>query len=234
MNLLQRQELGFIRIINDYYKVSQKPFLLVAGSTRIQNVISAEKISGRTFEGNEQYPDVALQTKSGTYKISMKGTNAPSIAGGGLRGIEKAYPGLVGRFLEAANKRLISEGYKEGDNIRDVYGKISQEYKEEIVLGTPAIGGPINYIYIGPMNVSSNQSPGRLTLNGRLIDARSFAKSENLYLRLRKRRSDQRFDPESKNRYGYPSILGKSPSEGSSSRIVVVSRPPGNALIVEF
>jgi len=74
MNLLQRQELGFIRIINDYYKVSQKPFLLVAGSTRIQNVISAEKISGRTFAGNEQYPDVALQTKSGTYKISMKGT----------------------------------------------------------------------------------------------------------------------------------------------------------------
>lgn len=234
MNFLQRQELGFVNIINDYYKVSQKPFLLVAGSTRIQNVISSEKILERTFAGDEQYPDVVLQTKSLSYKISMKGKNSPSIAGGGLRGLERSFPGLVGRFLEAANKRLISEGYKKGDNIGDVYGKISEKYKEEIVLGTPEIGGPIDYLYIGPMNVSSNQSPGRLTLNGQLIDARSFSKSENLYLRLRKRRSDQRFDPKSKNRYGYPSILGKSPSEGSTSRIVVVSRPPGNATIIEF
>ena len=56
-----------------------------------------------------------------------------------------------------------------------------------------------------------------------------------LYLRFRKRRNDQPFDSKSKDKDGYPLILGKSPTAGDKGRrIVIVAKPPSNAITVEF
>ncbi len=99
------------------------------------------------------------------------------------------------------------------------------------------MGGPIDYMYIGPMTVKPKYDPesSTLTLNGSLIESEYYAKTHDLYFRLRARREDQRFDPSAKDSDGTPKIYGKSPSRGDSAgRIVVTDSVPAKAVIVKL
>ena len=134
------------------------------------------------------------------------------------------------------SKKLVKDGLKPGDKVPDVFGKISEDDKVKIVVGTPAMGGPIHYMYIGPMTVSSTYDSVKniITLNGTLTEAKKYAKSHELYFRLRARREDQRFDPDAKA-MGIPKIYGKSPSRGDSAgRIVVTDSVPAKAVLVKL
>lgn len=233
----ERQEHGFVTAVNNAVKKNKKnPITVVAGDTTLTNIILASKYTGRQMSGSEPYTDVILKPKnSKQYNLSLKGEAAPSLAGGGLRGLEAIVPGIAGRFMKAALKQLLAMGLKPGDKVPDVYGKISANNKKKIVIGTSAMGGPIDYMYIGPMDVRSQYDNRNnvLYLNGSLIDSEYYAKSHNLYFRLRARREDQRFDPEAESG-GIPKIYGKSPSHGDSAgRIVITDQIPNNALIVE-
>jgi hypothetical protein len=71
-------------------------------------------------------------------------------------------PGFSNRFLDAALQKYQSLGYKEGDQIPDMYGRVSDDLKETIVVGNASMGGPIDYMYIGPMDV-------RFTTSGKVV-----------------------------------------------------------------
>lgn len=231
----ERQEMGVIDTINNHYSSVGRPFNILSGAVTIRDVISAEKFGGRSSAGTEPYTDVIITTKTKKFNISNKGTSAPSIAGGGLAGLELAVPGFSGRFLNKALLELKSKGYKDGDQIPDVYGKVSNNLKELIVVGNESMGGPIDFMYIGPMDVRGTKNGNNLVLNGKFSDAKQYARSHDLYLRLRKRRNDQPFDTTSTDKFGYPLILGRSPSRGDTGRrIVTVTKPPANAIVVEF
>jgi len=236
--LAERQERGLVDAINSGFgKNGAKPFTLVgANGVRITNVISAEKFEGRSSAGTEPYTDVIISTKTKKINVSNKGESAPSIAGGGLAGLELAVPGLTKLFLEAALKEYKSKGFKAGmSGLPDMYGKVSDSLKETIVVGNEKMGGPIHYMYIGPMDVKFTFSNGVLRVNGNFYEAKKYAKDNDLYLRLRKRREDQPFEPTKKDSKNLPLILGRSPSRGDSGRrIVTAKKPPRNALTVEF
>ena len=105
--LSERQETGVVDAINSYYSKFGKPISVTAGSISLRNVVSAEKYGGRSSAGTEPYTDVIIRTKNKAYNISNKGTSAPSIAGGGLKGLELIIPGFSGRFLNAALKKYL-------------------------------------------------------------------------------------------------------------------------------
>ena len=234
----ERQETAVVKAINDAVKKNNKqPITVVAGGTKISSVTSATKFAGRQSSGSEPYTDVVLMTKIGKkVNLSLKGTSAPSLAGGGLRGLEAIVPGIAGRFMKTAYNHLIKMGLKDGDKVPDVYGKIDDATKEKVVVGTPAMGGPINYMYIGPMDVKSTYDANKniLTLNGTLTEAKKYAKEHELYFRLRARREDQRFDTKAMS-LGIPKIYGKSPSKGDSAgRIVVTDSVPKTGVVVKL
>lgn len=231
----ERQENGFIDIINSSVAKNGGPITLVAGQIRLTNIIRAEKFSGRQASGSEPYTDVKLFlfNKKIPINISMKGPTAPSLAGGGLKGIETIIPGLAKKFMKAVLLYL-KRKIKDGDKVPDVYGKISDTDKVKIVVGNEAIGGPIHYMYIGPMDVTStiqNKKPNIIVIvNGEMKEAKLYAKTHELYFRLRARREDQRFDSKALDKLGIPKIYGKSPSKGDSAgRIVVTDKIPNNA-----
>lgn len=233
----ERQENGVVRAVNDAVKKSKnKTVKIVAGGTTIDGVAHAKKYTGRQASGSEPYTDVILSTKNKKdINLSLKGEAAPSLAGGGMRGLEAIIPGIAGKFMKAAHKKLVDMGIEAGDKVPDVYGKISKTNKEKIVVGTKAMGGPIDYMYIGPMDVKSKYDPktNTLTLNGTLTESKIYAKTHDLYFRLRARREDQTFDPDAEQG-GIPKIYGKSPSRGDSAgRIVITDSVPKNAVIVE-
>jgi len=237
----ERQETGFVKSINDAVKKNQNnPISVKAGTVVIDKVIGARKFSGRQMGGSEPYTDVELliEGRKEPHRLSLKGEAAPSLAGGGLRGLELAVPGIASKFMKAAHKHLTQTlKLKRGVKIPDVYGLINEQSKIKIVVGNKAMGGPIDFMYIGPMDVQSAYNPKNnlVVLNGNLTKSIAYAKGHQLYFRLRARREDQRFDPEAKDNAGVPKIYGKSPSSGDSAgRIVITDAPPSNAVIVRF
>lgn len=233
----ERQETSFVNAVKAAVKKNGGIAITVkSGDSYIKNVINAEKYSGRQSSGSEPYTDVQLFLKSGKFvNISMKGESAPSLAGGGLRGIEEIIPGIGYRFYVAAYKKHVKNKLKAGQKVPDTYGILNDSDKKLLVVGNLAMGGPIDYMYIGPMNVQSKFDDGVLTVNGKLTSAEKYADSHDLYFRLRGRREDQTFDPTSKYPNGTPKIYSKSPSKGDSAgRIVVTDKPASNRDIITF
>jgi hypothetical protein len=239
----ERQETGVINFIKGAIKKNKNnPVTVVAGKVKISGVIDARKYTGRQLGGSEPYTDVELvilaKGKETTINLSLKGESAPSLAGGGLKGLELAAPGIATKFMKTAHKHLLEkEKLMMGDKVPDVYGKIGNTDKVKIVVGNTKMGGPIDYMYIGPMNVSGkyDEKNNEITLNGQLTEAVKYAKTHELYFRLRARREDQRFDSDAKDNKGVPKIYGKSPSKGDSAgRIVVTYSVPSNAVIVKI
>lgn len=240
----ERQENGFIAAVKSAVKKNQKnPITLIAGKVVIEGVIDANKYKGRQESGSEPYTDVQLTVikekgKEEMVNLSLKALSAPSLAGGGLKGLESISPGLAGRYMKAVRKHLVEKvKLRRGDKVPDVYGKMNPSLKKKIVIGNEKIGGPIHFMYIGRMSVDFkyDEKKNRLILFGNLIPAEVYAKTHDLYFRLRARREDQRFDPDAKDSSGAPKIYGKSPSRGDSAgRIVVSDRPPSQAIIITF
>ena len=239
----ERQETGVVTKINSAFKSNQKnPITLIAGKTVLEGVVGAEKFKGRQMGGSEPYTDVVIfvmiKGKKQSINCSLKGESAPSLAGGGLRGLELAVPGIAKKFMQAAfNELKNNKKLKAGDKVPDVFGKISKKDKIKIVVGNEAMGGPIDYMYIGPMSVvgTYDKKNNVLKLNGALTEAEEYANTHDLYFRLRARREDQRFDPTAKDKDGSPKIYGVSPSRGDSAgRIVVTDKVPSTGVIVNI
>jgi len=233
----ERQERGVVDAINNAVRQNKRvPVDINASGTVLKGIASAKKYNGRQASGSEPYTDVIFVPKNAKeINLSLKGEESPSLAGGGLRALETILPGIANRFMTAVLKKLLAMGVKEGDKVPDVYGAISDVNKKKIVVGTSAMGGPIDYMYIGPMDVKSQYDPktNTLYLNGALTEAVKYAKSHKLFFRLRARREDQTFAPNAVQA-GTPKIYGKSPSKGDSAgRIVITDKVPANAIIVE-
>lgn len=234
----ERQESAFVRAVTKAVKKNKNnPITVEAGGVKISGVIAAAKFTGRQQSGSEPYTDVVLRIKNKpNVNLSLKGESAPSLAGGGLRGLETAVPGIGRKFMQAAYNKLKDDmKLKDGDKVPDVYGQIGKKEKLKIVVGNAAMGGPIDYMYIGPMDVKEkyDETKNILSLSGKFTEASEYAISHNLYFRLRARREDQRFDSKAVAG-GAPRIYGKSPSRGDSAgRIVVTDSVPSTAIIVK-
>lgn len=229
----ERQETAFVDAVNKSVKMNGVAIKVKAGLVTHDQIVGAEKFEGRQVSGSEPYIDVNLLTyDKKTIGLSMKGDSAPSLAGGGMRGINLAVPGLANKFMEAAHKHL-SSFLSAGDKVPDVYGKIARADKVKIVVGNKDMGGPIDFMYIGNMNPTFRYDQSTNTLmfnNGKFFAAVPYATDHDLYFRLRSRREDQRFDPNARDRMGIPKVYGKSPSKGDSAgRIVVTDKVPSTA-----
>lgn len=236
----ERQETGLVNAIAAAVKQNGgNPITIVAGKTKIPGVISAEKFKGRQTSGSEPYTDVVLiAVNKARLNLSCKGKTAPSLAGGGLTGLELAVPGISAKFMKAAHNHLVTKlKLKPGDKVPDVYGKIAGQNAMKIVVGNSAMGGPIDYMYVGIMDVrwSYDKTKNELTFSDtEITPAAEYARDHTLYFRLRARREDQRFDPDAKAG-SVPKIYGKSPSRGDSAgRIVVQAQTPNNAVVVNI
>jgi hypothetical protein len=223
----ERQENGFLAaVMNKVAESGGKPIRVTGIVGSIKNVQKAYKFTGITQMGNEPYTDVVLDTTSSKVNISMKGESAPSLAGGGLSGIELSLPGYGRKFMEAALNYHLKNGLLPGEKVPDVFARINEGDKRILVEGTSAMGGPVHYMYIGPMEVrvtSTSLDFTQVILNGKLIKADEYARDKDLWLRLRARRDDQTFDPKGKDNMGIPTVYGRSPSKGDSKGRIVVT-----------
>jgi hypothetical protein len=231
----ERQENGFVEAINKAFESVQEGITVKSKDLTIKDIVKAEKYGGRSKAGTEPYTDVIVTNSRGKkFNLSMKGSSAPSLAGGGLAGMELVIPGIGRKFMQAALKHH-KKKLEPGDKVPDLFAKLNDKDKLLLVIGSAAMGGPIHYMYIGPMDVTSTLSGKILTLNGSISDAKKYAKDHDLFFRLRARREDQTFDPTTKDRAGIPTVYGKSPSRGDAKgRIVVTDKVASMRDVITF
>jgi len=208
----ERQENELIRSIKAAYKKNgRRPFTLVdKEGKRLKNIVDAKKFDDKVTTGHEPYTDVQLITSTGRkINLSNKGDSAPSVAGGGIEGLEEIVPGITKNLCAAARKWYKANGYKTGDYGVDLFAKVNEDDKEKIIIGTKKMGGPIHYMYVGPMDVKSDWDgeAGELTVNGRMTPSKTYAAKYEIHYRIRRRRKHMRLDLESKDRRGYYSLL---------------------------
>lgn len=231
----ERQETGVINAIKRSVKTNGNSPITIIGANgkRINGVIGAEKHSGRTSSGSEPYTDVIIKTQGKSYNVSNKGESAPSLAGGGLSGIETILPGLVKKFLVEGVKQYTRKKYKTGDDVPELFGLIDSADVKKLLRGNSAVGGPIDFMYIGPMDVEFTYKDGICKLNGNIysIDEYYTKVGGKLYIRARKRREDQPFTKDEVDNQGLPLIYGKSRTKTDRGRrIVVADKAPSTAI----
>lgn len=232
----ERQERGIIDSINKIAS-PKNPVTVKSSGVSIENVVKASKMSGESSLGKEPYTDVQLTLADGTVlNVSAKGSTAPSLGGGGLLALDMLVPDLIHRFLDAALKALKQQVKPGQFNAPDVYGMIPAADVIKILRGNEEMGGPIDYMYQGPMDVSAKYTGKSIVeLNGGFTPIAQYAKTHKLFLRARKRREDQPFDPKSVDGKGMPSLFGKSPTKGDTNRrIVITDKVPSTGITVKF
>jgi len=189
----ERQELGLIQQIND--NLLSNPKLKIKGVS--EKIVEAHKNEGLSSLKQEPYIDVCLMTPAGKcVGVSCKGTSAPSLAGGGLAGMEVIAPEFLDKVFGLIIKELKSQGFSDGDiihndNLPDYYIKIPSKYIKLLLKGNEKMGGPIDYMYVGPMDVKSDIKNNQLVFNngqGNFYTIESYMqKVGQLYIRVRKR-----------------------------------------------
>lgn len=101
--------------------------------------------------------------------------------------------------IERGNKvYLISDDLTDVEPyINDMYFLIDPSCIDALFIGNEFMGGPIDYVYKGPMNVegSFSKKENALSLNASLLEPEDYKVSPQ-YLRIRRRRLDQPFNPE--------------------------------------
>jgi hypothetical protein len=230
----ERQETGLITSIKNAVKNAGGPIRLITQGVSLNGVTDASKFTGRTAGGNEPLTDVVIYIDNKEVNVSMKGESAPSLAGGGFKGIEAIIPGLGKKFIEAVYDWAV-KNVKPGEKMPDVYGRISEDIVVKLLEGNKSTGGPIHAIYVGPMTVNSVYKGNVLKVeDGALMNIKDYAKKHEFFLRMRARREDQVFDPESKAKDGTPKIYSKSAKGDSAGRVVVTNSAPKNANVIDF
>jgi hypothetical protein len=230
----ERQETGLITSIKNAVRDAKGPIKMITQGITLNSVTDASKYTGRTSGGNEPLTDVVIYLDKKEVNVSMKGESAPSLAGGGFKGIEDIIPGLGKKFIEAVYD-WAKKNVKPGEKMPDIYGRISEDVVLKLLQGNTSTGGPIHAIYVGPMTVNSVYKGNILKIeDGALMNIKDYAKKYEFFLRMRARREDQVFDPESKSKDGTPRIYSKSTKGDSSGRVVVANSTPKNATIIDF
>ena len=127
-------------------------------------------------------------------------------------------------------------------NVPDVYIPLSEDCIETLIRGNEKMGGPVDYVYIGDMNVKAELSTkGKipvLSVNAILKDPDTDFKGQDAWLRIRKRRADMPFNSQKivydKNQEEYRYVVyDKGIYSGESSRVVIVTSLPEGAFVLK-
>ena len=222
----ERQEQKFRSVINAMCK-QYGDITIEAGNERIEHIIGAKKARDRTVAGHENYADIILHIGGGEdLKLQLKDVRPADYGGGGAEGIEQSVPGLADQFLHSCFSYLTKTiKLKAGDAVPQMFGKITELNKMNILKGSPAIGGPIDYIFIGPMLLTPTIRKNKLSFGlSVLYSVEEYARKTPLFLRLRARTADQKFDPTLFNARTAPRIFGTSPTTGKAGGRIVLEK----------
>ena len=236
----ERQERSFITAVNSTPGTKK----LVFNNRTIEGVTKATKTQKAGGYKHEPYSDIDLTTAEGTKKISAKGLSALSLGGGGLTGLDTLNDPSVNKFIEQfydkaeqeyrqlidSDPELKGKDLQGNPKIKDKYELIPLEFMNNILRGTKAIGGPIDYYFVGDINAEPRIEGNTITFDGDLLTVEELVKKAGtFYLRLLKREGPCYFTDKKNEKLAHidvPKIFATKPdgSGGTQSRLFITNR----------
>jgi len=245
----ERQERSLVDLINS---VEGTKTIISKDGSKIEGVAKAEKVEESSAAGTEPYSDVKLVMTDGSeLLVSAKGPSAPTLGSGGIAGIKLLTKGganseildFVNDFYNKAYayyKEVVDRKGLEGQNlyknklVPDVSIKVPEKIISTILKGTPEMGGPVSYYYIGEMEVDGKPEGQTIKItNGSFIPIDKFIedKAGKLYAHIRKRDGDLFFTQATQNLNDktLPVIFSKKAdgSGGAQSRFGIIDKIRG-------
>lgn len=232
----ERQENGLINAINENALLADNMTIKTFGNIKVKG---ARKQEGLSQIGKEPYIDILITgVDDREYGISCKGTQAPSLAGGGIGGLKIIVPDLMPKVYKKVEDFIKQQlKLKQGsivpfETVPDIFIQIPDKYVRSIIEGIPKMGGPITHMYIGPMDVTASLAGNALNLNGRFYSIDEYMKKiPNFFFRLRKRDLDTersgmlKIEFNEKSSDGLPKLFKGSTNNKNLSRIVIIDEP---------
>jgi hypothetical protein len=236
----ERQEHGMINIIKNNAPVTIEQMGIVAKD--------AYSYEGMNSLGKEQYIDIMITDTNGKdHGISMKATQSMTIGGGGTAGIMTMTP----KFLKAVYKyfekwlmspkkidgKVVEKGWEDGAHvphkfIPEFYFVVPKNKVETLIRGNKAIGGPIDFIYTGPADVTGKVIDGKLNLdNGTFKTVKNYAKDMkgDFYLRIRRRDVNGEYteiDYSTTGKAGLPILMKNQSNNRKNWRLLMTQNKP--------
>ena len=186
----ERQEHGLVNVIN----ANPGTVIEQLGVT----VKSARSQGGMNALGKEPYIDIFITDTNGKdHGISMKASSSMTIGGGGTAGVFSMFPKLIQRCYDKVEQYLVDMELEDGDvvphgAIPNLFFRIPEKYIAPLMQGNKAMGGPIDWIYVGPSDVTGEVVDGNLNLNGNFYSVADFVEKTagDVFFRVRKRDLD--------------------------------------------
>ena len=242
----ERQEHGMIKIIND-----NAPLKINMGNKLIA-VKGAYGFEGMNDLGKEQYIDIMITDTNGKdYGVSMKATASMTIGGGGTAGINSMKPLLVQsiyKYLEdwiespkpIKGTEEVADAWEDGDQIPhkfipEMYFVVPENDVKDLMIGNKAMGGPIDYIYTGPADVTGKIENGILNIDSgtfKTVDEYIMkdGAQQEMYLRLRRRDVDKNsyteIDLYTKGKSGLPLLFKNASNDKKNWRLLMTQKIP--------
>jgi hypothetical protein len=147
----EKQEFAFLDAVLSGVEEHGK-ITLLAGLRAIPDIIGAEKVRERTSFGYENYTDIIIHQPNNKLRFQLKDNRPKTFGGGGDSGIEASLPGFGDMFIKKGFSYFVKQHKaKEGDTIpTKFYMRLTPQQQLVLLRGTPAIGGPIDYVFVGP------------------------------------------------------------------------------------
>jgi len=235
----EEQEHALIAIINDNPDCTISSMGITAASARANPGVNSLK--------KEKYIDVYITDSTGKdHGISCKDITTPSLGGGGAAGINSIAPDLFKKIFARIEDYMKTDmKLDNGDiivssHIPDIFVQVPDDYVERIMVGNEAMGGPIDYMYVGPKKLTGDLGQNNeLNLNGTFYTIDDYiGKIGSFYFRIRKR--DLADDKtvkvayDEKNMLGLPKLLKNPYDNKNNLRLVVTNALTVNALVLEL
>ena len=225
----ERQEQGLVSAINNGVTKCKKPIQLVIGDFVLNEVVGARKVTESNSLGDENYTDIIITTLNKSYRISAKGLRVSSIGGGGLKGLNILCPSILKDSINRSFE-FYADNYPSGTlfgkkKCPEAFVTIPRSSYESIMRGCEEIGGPVDFMYVGPMDVDSDLINNTLHVSGSMNTIRKYVSNlSEMYVRIRRRSSSQLLDHNVTDALGYKSIFYLKGC--GSRRLTVVTEMP--------
>ena len=228
----ERQEHGLVNVIN----ANPGTVIEQLGVT----VKSARSQGGMNALGKEPYIDIFITDTNGKdHGISMKASSSMTIGGGGTAGVFSMFPKLIQRCYDKVEQYLMDMELEDGDvvphgAIPNLFFRIPEKYIAPLMQGNKAMGGPIDWIYVGPSDVTGEVVDGNLNLNGNFYSVDDFVEKTagDVFFRVRKRDLDGETTEidftDVDRKYKLPILMTNQSNGKRNWRLLMTNKGPSN------
>ena len=228
----ERQEHGLVKVIN----ANAGAVIQQMGVT----VKSARSQGGMNALGKEPYIDIFITDTNGKdHGISMKASSSMTIGGGGTAGVFSMFPKLIQRCYDKVEQYLMDMGLEDQDvvshgAIPNLFFRIPEKYIAPLMQGNKAMGGPIDWIYVGPSDVTGEVVDGNLNLNGNFYSVDDFVEKTagDVFFRVRKRDLDGETTEidftDVDRKYKLPILMTNQSNGKRNWRLLMTNKGPSN------